>query len=69
MLTTQIHSGRHYEAFLIKGEHGGIVVSSKRKSGGTKLPNSHRQFASYLEGFENGDNVECEALCRALLEG
>lgn len=69
MRTTQIHSGKYYAAFLIKGDHGGIVVSSKRKSGGTKLPNNHSQFASYLECFEAGDSVECDALCRALLEG
>lgn len=67
MRTTQIHCGKFYEAFHIVGSHGGIVVSSKRKRGGVKLPSDHPQFKQYLDSFMDGDSIENEGLCRALL--
>lgn len=64
MVTEQIYSGAHYEAFVVKGA---LIVTHRRKRGGKHFLASPKT-AEFIDAIRTAiDNEEAAALCRALL--
>lgn len=60
-----IHQSAYYAAHLMLC---GLVIESKRKSGGVNLRPDHPQFNEYVDALRTAiDDSEGDALCRALL--
>lgn len=64
-VSRELHNSGRYSACLVSC---GLVVQSHRTGTGRLLPDSHPQFADYLEAFDTAiDADESDALCRALI--
>ena len=64
MLT--IHQSQLYEAFV--HPTAGLIVQSKRKTGGVNMRPDHPQYNDWVEAFTTAiDAVEADDLCKALL--
>jgi hypothetical protein len=61
-----IHQSAHYAAHVHPS--AGLIVESRRKTGGVRLAPDHPQYDEYLYAiWECHDVHEADALCRALL--
>ena len=60
------NTSHHYTACL--HPKAGLIIQSSRKAGGVRMATDHAQFNEYVDAFQTAiDPVECDALCRALL--
>ena len=61
-----LHNSQYYTADL--HPRAGLIIESKRKSGGVRLTSDHPQYAEWVDAIKTAiDSQEADALCKALL--
>ena len=61
-----LHNSQYYTADL--HHKAGLIIQSKRKSGGVRLTSDHPQYTEWVDAIKTAiDSAEADALCKALL--
>ena len=61
-----LHNSQYYAAHL--HPRAGLIIESKRKTGGIRLTSDHPQYAEWVGAIKTAiDSFEADAICKALL--